>query len=108
MNVKGRYVIRFRQNGEADTELADKAADDLMKERVAGITLPERLLLELGYFLATNRHLDVENGTLCSGSRDSDGDVPSVDWSPDCREVCVGWYGPYDRYDSLCARAVVF
>ena len=74
------------------TEFAAKAADDLMKERVAGITLLERLLFELGYFLATNRQLDVENGTLCSGSRDSDGDVASVDWSPACGKVCVVWY----------------
>jgi len=48
MNVKVWYVLHFRQNVEADTELADKAADDLMKERVVGITLPERLLLKLG------------------------------------------------------------
>jgi hypothetical protein len=45
-----------------------------------GITLRERLLLELAYFDKTGKHLDINGVTFCSGSRDVDGDVPFVYW----------------------------
>lgn len=57
-----------------------------------GITLRERLFLELAYFTETGEHLDVTGYTICSGSRDSDGGVPGVYWSADYRGVGVRWY----------------
>ena len=102
------YAIWIR-NGrfEADEELKNISADTLTDEKVKGITLLERLFLELGYFLATGNHLDVENVTLCNGSRFSDGGVPRVDWNADGRGVNVYWYGPSVSDARIRARAVV-
>ena len=103
----GDYRVKFLKTVEADPELKDKSADDLKKEGVKGITLLERLLLELGYFLATGNHLDIENVTLCSGSRHSVGYVPYVNWHTDDRKVYVYWRNASDSSVSLRARAVV-
>lgn len=104
----GSYAISFKRTIEADEENKNLSANQLEKQGHKGITLLERLLLELGYFLATNQHLDVENITLCSGSRHSDGSVPCVYWYSDYRRVHVYWYNPgnADRY--LRSRSVVF
>ena len=103
----GSYRIRFKKTIEADPELANKSAEDLKEEKIQGITLLERLLLELGYFMATGEHLDVENITLCSGSRYSDGDVPYVCWGAGFRGLCVSWYDPRSAGGDLRARAAV-
>ena len=103
----GDYRVKFLKTVEADPELKGKSADTLTDEKVKGITLLERLFLELGYFLATGNHLDVENVTLCNGSRFSDGGVPRVDWNADGRGVNVYWYGPSVSDARIRARAVV-
>ncbi len=103
----GSYCVRFKKTIEADPELANKSAENLEAEKILGITLLERLLLELGYFLATGEHLDVENVTLCSGSRSSGGIVPGVSWSADDRRLSVYWFGSRSAYGNLRARAVV-
>lgn len=106
--AKRSYKVSFRQNIEADPELANKSANDLAKTGVKGITLLERLLLELAYFMAKGRHLDIENVTLCTGSRYSGGNVPSVYWHPDNRKVYVSWGSPgYCHDDRLRTRAAV-
>lgn len=105
--VNGSYCVRFQKTIEADPELKDKSADALAEEKVQGITLLERLLLELGYFMATGKHLDIENVTLCSGSRHSGGSVPYVSWDTDRREVYVRWYGPSYSHSYIRARALV-
>lgn len=73
-----------------------------------GITLRERLLLEIAYFKETGDHLDINNWTLCSGSRSSDGSVPYVRWYPDDGEVRVYWYCSGDRYSRLRSRQAQF
>ena len=103
----GSYVVRFQRTIEADPELANLSAKMLAEQGIKGITLLERLLLELAYFLAIEEHLDVENATLCSGSHCLDGDVPCVYWSAGYRRLCVRWYSPDDRRGFLCARAAV-
>lgn len=103
----GDYLVKFLKTIEADPELKNKSAETLANEKVKGITLLERLLLELGYFLATGNHLDIENITLCTGSRYSGGSVPSVYWSAGNRWVFVYWYLVSYSFDSLRARAVV-
>ncbi|MBI5728930.1 MAG: hypothetical protein HY983_01630 [Candidatus Magasanikbacteria bacterium] len=73
------YAQRFRNRVEADEELKNLSATDLGKGKVQGITLLERILLELWYFWKTGGgHLDLVNWTLCAGSRGSDGGVPSA------------------------------
>ena len=103
----GDYRVKFLKTIEADPALKEKSADTLTEEKIKGITLLERLLLELGYFLATGNHLDVENVTLCSGSRRSGGGVPDVRWHSGGRLVSVFWYSPSGSDSRLRARAVV-
>lgn len=76
----GAYAIWIRDRVEADEELKNLSADTLTERNIKGITLLERMLFELKYFSETKKHLDTGNWTLCNGSRNSDGDVPSARW----------------------------
>lgn len=106
-NRDGNYTVSFRRNVEADKDNANKSANSLEKAEHRGITLLERLLLELGYFLVTQEHLDKENITLCTGSCYSFGFVPGVDWHPVSRRVRVRWCDPgYADYDLRSRSAV--
>ena len=104
--VKGPYGIWVRDRIEADEKLKDLSANVLRDRRVAGITLDERLRLELFYWVRSRgQHLDIENWTLCAGSRDSNGRVPRVRWSGVKLEVA--WCGPGHADPALRAREVV-
>jgi len=76
------YTILVRDCVEADEELQNLSDDDLAEKHITGITLLERMLLELKYFRETGKHLDIQNITLCSASRLAVGRVP-----------CARWYG---------------
>jgi len=91
---------------EADEDLKNKSANDLKREGIAGITLRERLLYELEYFKKTGQHLDIDNITLCAGSRGSDGGVPRVGWRSGW--VGVSWCGPEGSRAGLRSRRAVF
>lgn len=101
----GSYLVSFRRNVEADPENKSKSANQLAADGHKGITLLERLLLELGYFLATGKHLDVSNWTLCAGSRDGLGRVPNVCFGGG--KVGVRWCSPDYSNDPLRSRSVV-
>jgi hypothetical protein len=105
-NRNGSYIVRFRRNVEADSDLADLSAEQLA-EKDDGITLLERLLLELGYFVTTGKHLDEKNWTLCSGSRDSGGCVPRVSWVAGGGCVGVSWCYPQHAGSDLRSRSAV-
>lgn len=100
----GSYAIWIRDRQEADKELKSQSADDLTTEEIKGITLCERLLFEIKYHAETGKHLDVKNWTLCSGSRNSGGNVPSVYWCDG--KLNVGCYGVSSRDPNLRSRAV--
>lgn len=72
--------FKYRKRVEADEELKNKSVDDLEKEGIKGITLRERIIMELQYFKETGKHLDIVNLTLCSGSLHSDGFAVYADW----------------------------
>jgi hypothetical protein len=101
------YASWFRNRTEADKELKNLSANELKKRPIVGITFEERLVFELKFHLESEKHehLDMDNVTLCSGSRDGDGHVPFVDWH-DSR-LSVYWYAPDDCGDNLRARAAV-
>lgn len=101
------YAIWVRDRAEADEELKNKSANDLQKEGVNSITLEERLLLEIKYFRETGKHLDVENITLCAGSRDAGGGVPGVYWDGWGGWLGVNWFGPGGACGGLRSRPVV-
>jgi len=95
----------FKKTIESDENLKDKSAVDLEKEGIKGITIRERIIMELKYFKETGKHLDIENWTLCSGSRNSGGRVPYAYWSDD--GFFVYWsYRDYRR-SSLRSREAV-
>lgn len=103
----GHYAAWFQDVVKADEDLKNLSANDLEKKRIPGITLEERLLYELKYFKKTGGHLDIENITLCSGSRYSDGGVPEVSWIPVRRVLRVGWYHPGVSGPGLRSRRAV-
>lgn len=105
--ANGPYAVWFRDRVEADEELKNLSVNDLKQKSIQGITLEERLLLELFYFWKTKKHLDISNWTLCSGSRYSDGNVPNVDWIGHDDKLYVYWYHPDYAYDGLRSRQVV-
>lgn len=101
------YAIWVLDSVEADEELKNLSADDLKGKGIPGITLMERLIYEGLYFSETGKHLDVQNVTLCSGSRRSAGVVPRVDWRAGRRRLCVRCHAADSRCYHLRARAVV-
>lgn len=70
---------KFQENIEPDAETLGKSTNEA-DPRMKGITLRERIIMELQYFKETNNHLDIKGATFCSGSRDAGGDVPSAYW----------------------------
>lgn len=96
----GTTVRCFTANVEADEEYKNKSANDLKNEGLEerSITLKEQMLLELWYYRTTGKHLDINNWTLCNGSRDAGGCVPGAGWGDDDREFYVSW----DSIDFSC------
>lgn len=95
----------FRDRIEADEEMKNLSAQQLSEQNIAGITLMERLLLELKVFSETGKHLDHRNWTLCSGSRYSGGCVPGVRWNDDW--LGVSWRGVGFALSDLRSRVAV-
>ena len=105
--MNGHYAIWVRDRIEADGELKNKSANQIKAEGLTTETLTERLIHELKFFDETGQHLNIDNITLCSGSRGSGGGVPGVSWGGVGHVVGVGWCGPRDAGGFLRARAVV-
>ncbi|MDD5341423.1 MAG: hypothetical protein PHC97_03230 [Patescibacteria group bacterium] len=101
----GAYAVWFRDRVEADEEMESLSANTLKKRGIVGTTLEERFLYEQKYFLETVKHPDINNVTLCSGSRYSDGDVPYVYWGDG--RMRVGGCSPGNSHDNLRSRSVV-
>lgn len=99
----GGYIIALRPCSEADEENKNLSADRCHELGIFGMTLLERMMLELWYFWRTKKHLDIDNWTLCSGSRYLDGNVPSVFFRDD--KVHVGWYDSDCPYDNFRVRS---
>lgn len=99
------YAVWFRGCQEADEELKNLTAERLAEREILGITLLERLLYELKYWDETGQHLDVSNVTLCTGSRDTGGNIPAVCWYGGELRVC--WSLPSDGDGRLRSRAAV-
>lgn len=106
-NKDGSYSISFKRTIEADEENRNLSADDLKKKNAKGITLLERLLLELGYFTSTGQHMDVESVTLCTGSCHRSGDTPRVCYRSGFLRIYVCWCGSRDQCDHLRPRSEI-
>ena len=103
----GNYAIWVRDRQEADEELKNLSANQIKERGITTETLIERLIHGLIYFIETGHHLDERNITLCSGSCNQVGYVPSVGWDRLCGEVGVYWCNPVNALDNLRAREVV-
>lgn len=103
----GPYVIWVRNRVEADEELKNLSANQLRERDVAGITLEERLVYEIKYFKETERHMDIDNWTLCTGSRYDGGGVPLVSWGESGGGLLVYWCDPDNSTGRLRSRAAV-
>ena len=103
----GSYRVRFQKTIEADPELHSLSSAMLSERGILGITLLERLLLGLGYFLATGKHLDVENVTLCAGTHLPNNCVPTVIWMTKTRNVVISICPQSHFHPRLRTRAAV-
>jgi hypothetical protein len=101
------YIVRFHASWEADEALKNFSANMIAEKRINTSTLKERLLLGDFLYCEYKKHLDVENITLCSGSRDSDGNVLHVHWNLDHRELPIHRHHPDYADSDLRAREVV-
>lgn len=101
---KKAYSIKVSDTVEADEDLKDMSAEDLKEKDIPCITLLERIVMELDYFKETGKHLDIENITLCAGSRYRDGLVPCAFWGG--VKFDVSWYDSGCRGSSVRARRV--
>ena len=97
------YEIEFKDNVEADEDIKNISANELREKGIIGITLEERLQMEIDYFKETGKHLDIQNWTLCSGSSYGGGRVPSVCWSGG-DGMFVYRYDPDNANDFLRSR----
>ena len=78
-NTNSNYAIWVRAGIESDPEFFGKSTLEYDPGMTIGITVLERIIFELKYFIETDgKHLDLEGATFCSGSRDLKGDVPEV------------------------------
>jgi len=101
------YAIRVHGRQEADEEWKDTSASQLKEQNVNCVTLMERLVDELKWFDETGEHMDIDNWTLCAGSRYSGGRVPGVGWRSGSRGLRVGWCALGRAGGDLRARQAV-
>jgi len=102
----GSYAIHLRNREEADEENADMSANQIKEQQMKTLTLLERMTLELYYWWSNNgKHLDIENVTICSGSRCLDGFVPHAFCSGGW--FLVFWRNPDNADGNLRARLAV-
>jgi hypothetical protein len=85
------YAIWVRDGVEPDEKYLGKSTREADMDGNIGVTLLERLVFEVKFFVETGNHLDIKGVTFCTGSRNSDGNVPYVYFDPSTGEVCVSW-----------------
>lgn len=89
-NTQNNYAIWVKDGAEPDQEFLGKSTKQADPDMKLGVTLLERIILEMKYFLETGEHLDIKGLTFCSGSRSSGGNVPSACWIDD--KFGVFWF----------------
>ncbi len=85
------YAVWVRTGAEPDAEFLGKSTNQADPNMKKGITVLERIILEIKYFSETGGHLDIKGVTFCSGSRSSGGYVPYAFWYDDGK-FGVYWY----------------
>ena len=106
-NRDGSYVVSFRRVVEVDQENENLSANVLIARGRMGITLLERLLLELGYFLATHKYMNVKSMTLCVASRYSINRIPCVGKNLRGPGIVVTHRSLACSAEYLCSRSLI-
>ncbi|MFA7201545.1 MAG: hypothetical protein WC099_00885 [Candidatus Paceibacterota bacterium] len=101
------YAIWVRDGQESDEEFYGQSAKQADPNKLIGITLLERMIYGIVYFIETKKHLDEKGLTICSGSRTVDGLVPRMRWYPDNHSVFVGNSSMDDYYPIGGIRQVI-
>ncbi len=76
------YAIWVRDGVEPDEKYLGQSTRQADPTGKVGMTLLERMVLGLKYFVETGKHLDEKGITFCAGSRFSFGDIPGVYFYP--------------------------
>lgn len=87
------YAIWVRAGVEPDEKYLGQSTRQADPDGKIGMTLLERLVLDVKHFVETEKHLDEKGVTFCTASRDAYGSVPHVYWFPADGKVNVDWYG---------------
>ena len=87
--AKGAYAIWTKDAVGPDEELKNVSKKDFKTKIFNGITLSERLLMELKFHNETGEHLDQNSATICSGSNFSSWKIPMVFWNGE--KIAIDW-----------------
>lgn len=111
-NRDGSYGVWLRDCQEADEVNKDRSAYDrwgtrqpIFKPEMPEITLAERMLYEIKFWDETGDHLDMDNLTICTGSRDAVGFALCMRCYSG--EVKVFYVDPDNHYPEWRARSAV-
>lgn len=104
---KHDYVIRVRDNLEADHELWDMWPHEMFRRNIGTETMLERLVHGLKVFEETGQHLDIKGWTKCMGSRYYCGNVPCVRWHAAAGELETHNLDPLMILPRISARQVI-
>ena len=92
------YAIWVKDGQEPDEEYQNQSTQEADPDMKIGITLLERLILEIKYYEENKekrenkeKHLDIKGLTYCAGSRDAYGGVPGVYGGGGDSKLRVGW-----------------
>ena len=99
------YAVLVHDRQEADDEFRNLSANQLKNQGHNGITALETIVDEVGFYKRTGKHRDVDNVTLCAGSRYSDGFVPGSYWGGG--RFYLDWFDPDRVDDYLRSREAV-
>lgn len=103
------YAVWVRGETEA-REFPNRSAKQTDEQKILGITLLERLLYELKFFVETHAHLDKHCITLCTGSCwREDSETPVVHWHNDLwdpQDLRIRAYANNESYPNISTRQV--
>ena len=101
------YAVWVRIGDEPDEEYLGQSTDQADPYGKIGMTLLERLVFEVKFFVETGNHPDYKGVTFCTGSRYSDGGVPGMCWGSGSGKVGVSWYDVDCSHPSCGLRQAV-
>lgn len=103
-NTKKHYAVWVDAGGSPKVSLLGKSVKEADPDGQEGITLLERMVLELKHFTEEGKNLDAGKGTLCSGSMYKRGIGIPYTQVLSGGEVSVSWYSPESKMPCIGIR----